>query len=396
VENAGSTVALKKPLDAGPAVVLRVVRQPEEDDAARVSNPPGPRPWDSFFAWALAGTLMVVLPFLAVAAYFDLAKRGLWFELGSVLLLVLMLGLVTWLIARPVLALSRAATGIESGDLSSRAASSGGGQTRRLALTFNAVLDRFVNELPRLRGDASESAARLSSSAEKLASATAEQMQAAAQTATELESLVTSSSAIADSVAGVVAQASELRANIQRAQTDLQASTDRTLANAKRVNEIQGVLELLNDIADQTALLALNAAIEAARAGEAGRGFAVVADEVRRLAERSKAAAARIDTLAEGAQTTSGEAVVAIERRGQQLDRWMNMTQAMVEVSEKVQPAVQLQQSATDSVKLAITLIADRSRGVAAAAKDAAASASIQAALAAQLAVSGLEPEDSR
>jgi methyl-accepting chemotaxis protein len=194
----------------------------------------------------------------------------------------------------------------------------------------------------------------------------------------------------------LVAQAGELRANIQRAQTDLQASTDRTLANAKRVNEIQGVLELLNDIADQTALLALNAAIEAARAGEAGRGFAVVADEVRRLAERSKAAAARIDTLAEGAQTTSGEAVVAIERRGQQLDRWMNMTQAMVEMSEKVQPAVQLQQSATDSVKLAIHLIADRSRGVAAAAKDAAASASFQAALAAQLAVSGLEREDSR
>ena len=122
----------------------------------------------------------------------------------------------------------------------------------------------------------------------------------------------------------------------------------------------------------------------------------MVADEVRRLAERSKAAAARIDTLAEGAQTTSGEAVVAIERRGQQLDRWMNMTQEMVEVSEKVQPAVQLQQSATDSVKLAIQLIADRSRGVAAAAKDAAASASVQAALAATLAVSGLEPEGSR
>ena len=386
---------LKKPLDAGAAIVLRVVPPPEEDYTQRVSIP-RPQPWDSFFAWALAGTLVVVLPFLVLAAYFDLARRGFWFELGSVLVLVATLGLVTWFIARPVLALSRAAAGIESGDLSSRVASSGGGQTRRLALTFNAVLDRFVNELPRLRGDASESAARLSRSAEKLASATAEQMQAAAQTAAELESLATSSSAIADAVAGVVAQASELRANIQRAQTDLQASTDRTLANAKRVNEIQGVLELLNDIADQTALLALNAAIEAARAGEAGRGFAVVADEVRRLAERSKAAAARIDTLAEGAQTTSGEAVVAIERRGLQLDRWMNMTQAMVEVSEKVQPAVQLQQSATDSVKLAIQLIADRSRGVAAAAKDAASSASVQAALAAELAASGLEPEDSQ
>jgi methyl-accepting chemotaxis protein len=136
-----------------------------------------------------------------------------------------------------------------------------------------------------------------------------------------------------ESIARVVNKAVELRDNIQRAQTDLQASSDRTTANAKRVNEIQLVVGVLNDIADQTALLALNAAIEAARAGESGRGFAVVADEVRRLAERSKTAAAEIASLALGAQTTSGEAVMAIERRGKQLDLWMGITQVMVEVA---------------------------------------------------------------
>jgi methyl-accepting chemotaxis protein len=390
-------MALKRPPSAGAGggTSLRLVTRGEANPLPP-KRLPDPRPWDSFLVWMLGGSLIVILPFLALAAFFNLAQQGWWWEVGSVLLLIGLLALATWFTARPVLSLSRASAGIESGDLSSRAVPSGGGETRRLALTFNAVLDRFVKELPRLRGTASDSAKRLSVSAEELASATAEQTKAATQTSTELESLAISSVAIADSVSAVVAQAGELRANIQRAQTDLQASSDRTLANSKRVDEIQDVLEILKDISDQTALLALNAAIEAARAGEAGRGFAVVADEVRRLAERSKAAASRIAILVEGAQTTSGEAVVAIGRRGEQLDAWMGMTQAMAEVSEKVQPAIQRQQTATDSVKLAIQLIADRSRTVSAAAKEAASTAATQAAIAEELAARGWDQEDSR
>jgi methyl-accepting chemotaxis protein len=119
----------------------------------------------------------------------------------------------------------------------------------------------------------------------------------------------------------------------------------------------------------------LNAAIEAARAGESGRGFAVVADEVRRLAERSKAAASEIAILAQGAQTTSGEAVLAIERRGQQLDQWMGLTKAMTELTDRIEPAMKGQRARTEGIEVAVQVVAQKSREMAEAAEELASAA---------------------
>jgi methyl-accepting chemotaxis protein len=77
-------------------------------------------------------------------------------------------------------------------------------------------------------------------------------------------------------------------------------------------NKIGEIIEVIDEISEQTNLLALNAAIEAARAGEQGRGFAVVADEVRKLAERSSDATKQISTIIHGMQVNTEESVKAV------------------------------------------------------------------------------------
>jgi twitching motility protein PilJ len=94
----------------------------------------------------------------------------------------------------------------------------------------------------------------------------------------------------------------------------IQETSKRIKRLGESSQEIGSIVELINDIAEQTNILALNAAIQAASAGEAGRGFAVVADEVQRLAERASGATKRIETLVQTIQSDTNEAVSSMEQ----------------------------------------------------------------------------------
>ncbi len=93
----------------------------------------------------------------------------------------------------------------------------------------------------------------------------------------------------------------------------IQETSKRIKRLGESSQEIGDIVELIDDIADQTNILALNAAMQAAMAGEAGRGFAVVADEVQRLAERSGNATKQIETLVKTIQADTNEAVSSME-----------------------------------------------------------------------------------
>ncbi len=132
----------------------------------------------------------------------------------------------------------------------------------------------------------------------------------------------------------------------------------------ERSQEINGVVEIINNIAERTHVLALNASMQAAAAGDAGRGFAVVADEVQRLAESSRQSTSEIAGLVSNIQAETAETMATMNKTITQVVDGTELAQAaggQMEVTQKTtselanaveQIAKQSQAQAQVSIKL--------------------------------------------
>ncbi|HZP41988.1 MAG TPA: methyl-accepting chemotaxis protein [Candidatus Binatia bacterium] len=197
-----------------------------------------------------------------------------------------------------------------------------------LALALAIVLGRtLTRQVGAAVHHIQSSSAELQSAANQQAAGAKEQATGMNEISTTIGELLATSRQIAESAQRVAQIAQETADAAGAGDQTVQKSQEAVGAVKRQVDvivahmldlgrksqQIGGILEIINELADQTNILAINASIEAAGANDAGRRFGVVADEIRKLADRVGASTKEIRALIEEVRTAVNTTVMATE-----------------------------------------------------------------------------------
>ena len=228
--------------------------------------------------------------------------------------------------------------------------------------------------------------AEVSATLRELAS-TARQMMESAQRVTR----------VAEEAAGAARNGGVTVARAQEAITGIRRQVDLIVGHmldlGRKTQQVGAILEIINELAEQTNILAINASIESAGAGEAGRRFGVVAEEVRKLADRVGTSAKDIRALIDDIRAAANTTVMATEDGAKASDAGARQFDEVSRLFDEILATVETTTDATREIELgtkqqvtAVEQVNAALAGVAQAAKDSETTTRQTAETAAQLA----------
>ncbi len=279
------------------------------------------------------------------AAIYALATIGI--------LLLLLVVLVRMIAVRPLGNLVTVIGRTAEGDLTQHLTSRAGDEVGDLVNHFGRMVDNLRDLVQKVANESEcvgEGSRNMIVSLESIRGKSTTQMQQIETAKTAVDELGRSLADVAQvtrAVSEISARASQeantggetvsnMVRELSRIEKVISDAGEKILDLGKRSDQISQIVNIINEIAEQTNLLALNAAIEAARAGEQGRGFAVVADEVRKLAERTTRSTREISETISQLQGLTEQSVKVMERGSKEMKLLIGETEKTAEVFTRI------------------------------------------------------------
>ncbi|MBO9559371.1 MAG: methyl-accepting chemotaxis protein [Caulobacter sp.] len=213
--------------------------------------------------------------------------------------------------------------------------------------TLGIALERMVERLRGVVGDAISASENVSAGSQELSAASEQVSQGATEQASSAEEASASMEEMAANIKQNADNAAQTEKIARQSAKDAEVSGEAVNRAVEAMKTIAEKIAIVQEIARQTDLLALNAAVEAARAGEHGRGFAVVASEVRKLAERSQTAATEIGAV-------SSDTVKAAQSAGEMLTALVPNIRKTAELVSEISAACREQDIGSSQINEAI------------------------------------------
>jgi len=201
---------------------------------------------------------------------------------------------------------------------------------------------------------------------QSMAAAVEEMSSSVAEITSTMEELSASSTQIADHSQSVVDVANltldnsrkgvDAMQNLQERMGDIYTDSQQSLAEimdlGTKSKQISRVMDLINDLADQTKLIAFNAALEASSAGESGKRFSVVASEIRRLADSVTDSTREIETRIQEIQDSISRLVITSEKGSNSIQAGMEVSSSTAEDLNALLQAASQTSSAAEQISL--------------------------------------------
>jgi CHASE3 domain sensor protein len=255
-----------------------------------------------------------------------------------------------------------------------------------LITTAFAIIRSFNNQIGSAVRHMQSSSTELQSAANQQASGARESATAMTEITTTIGELLATSRQIAESAQRVAHITEQTAGAARNGDTTAQKTQDSVssikrqvdlivaymLELGKKSQQIGGILEIINELSEQTNILAINATIEASGAGDAGKRFAVIADEIRKLADRVGGSTKEIRSLIEEIRSSVNTTVMATEGGSKAVDlgarQFVEVTMSLRQItdlllttsqaSKEIELSTKQQTTAVEQVNIAISNVA--------------------------------------